>query len=130
VGHPLELVPKINDDLLWRAMLIIGVFPGGLLARTFSTKSEAATHPTVKPTFSLEASGKALVGGFGLALGAMIGGGCTTGAFIAAWPTLSVGSLAMGGTFFIASMATSNLLLMTRRLDLTQAQRIGDEVYD
>ncbi|MDP1921065.1 MAG: YeeE/YedE thiosulfate transporter family protein [Myxococcales bacterium] len=130
VGHPMELVPKINDDILWRAMLIVGVFPGAFLASLFSTKSEAATHPTVKHTFSLKASSKALAGGFGLSLGAMIGGGCTTGAFIAAWPTLSVGSLAMGGTFFVASMATSNLLLLTRRLDFAKAQAVGDEVYD
>ncbi|MFZ5440134.1 MAG: YeeE/YedE thiosulfate transporter family protein [Myxococcota bacterium] len=130
VGHPLELVPKINDDILWRAMLIIGVFPGGFLARTVSYKSEAAAHSTLQKTFSLAASMKSLAGGFGLALGAMIGGGCTTGAFIAAWPTLSIGSLAMGGTFFVASMATSNLLLLTRRIDLSKAQRVGDEVYD
>ena len=130
VGHPMELVPKLNDDILWRAMLIVGVFPGAFLASLFSTKSEAATHPTVKHTFSLKASSKALAGGFGLSLGAMIGGGCTTGAFIAAWPTLSVGSLAMGGTFFVASMATSNLLLLTRRLDFAKAQAVGDEVYD
>lgn len=130
VGHPIDLVPKINDDILWRAMLIVGVFPGALLAKAFSYKSEAAAHTTVKPTFSAAASGKALLGGFGLALGAMIGGGCTTGAFIAAWPTLSVGSLAMGGTFFLASMATSNLLLLSRRLDFQAAQRLGDEVYD
>jgi uncharacterized membrane protein YedE/YeeE len=130
VGHPMELVPKINDDILWRAMLIVGVFPGAYLASLFSTKSEAATHPTVQHTFSLKASSKALAGGFGLSLGAMIGGGCTTGAFIAAWPTLSVGSLAMGGTFFVASMATSNLLLLTRRLDFAKAQAVGDEVYD
>lgn len=130
VGQPMELVPKINDDILWRAMLIVGVFPGAYLASLFSTKSEAATHPTVKHTFSVKASSKALVGGFGLSLGAMIGGGCTTGAFIAAWPTLSVGSLAMGGTFFVASMATSNLLLLTRRLDFAKAQAVGDEVYD
>jgi hypothetical protein len=130
VGQPLELVPKINGDILWRAMLIVGVFPGGLIAKLFSTPSEASTHPTVKPTFSWKASSKSLVGGVGLSLGAMIGGGCTTGAFISAWPTLSVGSLAMGGMFFIASMATSNLLLVTRRLDFAKAQRVGDEVYD
>ncbi len=130
VGHPLELVPKITDDIIWRAMLIVGVFPGGLLGRLISYKSEAAAHSTLKPTFSAAASAKSLAGGFGLALGAMIGGGCTTGAFIAAWPTLSVGSLAMGGTFFVASMVTSNLLILTRRLDFSRAQRVGDEVYD
>lgn len=130
VGAPMDLVPKINDDIIWRAMLIVGVFPGALLARMISSKSQAARQPTHAPTFSAAASGKAFAGGFGLSLGAMIGGGCTTGAFIAAWPTLSVGSLAMGGTFFIASMATSNLLLLTKRLDFTKAQQVGDEVYD
>lgn len=130
IGAPMDLVPKLTDDIVWRAMLIVGVFPGGLLAKLLSTPSEAATHVGPRPAFRLAASAKALGGGFGLALGAMIGGGCTTGAFIAAWPTLSVGSLAMGGTFFVASMATANLLVWTRRLDFAKAQRVGDEVYD
>lgn len=130
LGTPLELVPKLTDDIIWRALLIVGVFPGGLLASLTSIKSEAAMHSQGKPNFSLRASAASLLGGFGLSLGAMIGGGCTTGAFIAAWPTLSVGSLAMGGTFFVASMATSNLLLLTRRLDFARAQRVGDQVYD
>lgn len=130
VGHPIELVPKINDDIIWRAMLIVGVFPGGMLAKFTSIKSEAAAHTALKKVFDVRAVTKSFAGGFGLALGAMIGGGCTTGAFIAAWPTLSVGSLAMGGTFFVASMATSNLLLFTRRIDFPKAQEIGDQVYD
>jgi hypothetical protein len=130
VGHPLEVVPKWNPELMWRAMLIVGVFPGALLAKLVSYKSEAAAHASVKKVFSLRASAVALLGGFGLSLGAMIGGGCTTGAFISAWPTLSVGSLAMGGTFFLASMVTSQLLVLTRRIDFGAAQRVGDEVYD
>ncbi|MEN9800166.1 MAG: hypothetical protein RL653_3863 [Pseudomonadota bacterium] len=130
VGYPLELVPKITDDILWRAALIVGAFPGGLVARAFSYPSEAAVRAAVKPRFNPAAAAKSFAGGFGLSLGAMVGGGCTTGAFIAAWPTLSVGSLAMGGTFFAASMLTSNALLVLRRLDFSEAQRIGDEVYD
>lgn len=129
-GHPLEVVPKITDDILWRAMLIVGVFPGAMLAKFTSIKSEAAVEAPVKKEWSTPAVVRSFSGGFGLALGAMIGGGCTTGAFIAAWPTLSVGSLAMGGTFFIASMATSNLLLLTRRIDFSQAQVVGDRAYD
>jgi uncharacterized membrane protein YedE/YeeE len=130
VGHPLDLVPKMNDDLMWRAMLIIGVFPGALLAKVTGIPSEASVKTPVVKTFEVKAVAKSFGGGFGLALGAMIGGGCTTGAFIAAWPTLSVGSLAMGGTFFIASMATSNLLLLTRRIDFAKAQVVGDQAYD
>jgi len=130
LGHPLEVVPKITDDILWRAMLIVGVFPGAMLARALSIQSEAAVQAPVKKEWSTAAVVRSFSGGFGLALGAMIGGGCTTGAFIAAWPTLSVGSLAMGGTFFVASMATSNLLLFTRRIDLSAAQVAGDRAYD
>lgn len=129
-GHPMELVPHLNDEILWRAALIVGVLPGGFLARLASLPSKAAVEQPLPKTFDAKALGKSFAGGFGLALGAMIGGGCTTGAFISAWPTLSVGSLAMGGTFFVASMATSNLLLLTRRLDFTRAQAVGDEVYD
>jgi hypothetical protein len=129
-GHPLDLVPKLTDDIMWRAMLIVGVFPGGLLARLFSFKSEAAAHTTLRKEFDPAALVKSFLGGGGLALGAMVGGGCTTGAFIAAWPTLSVGSLAMGGTFFVASMVTSNLLVLSRKLDFERAQSLGDEVYD
>lgn len=130
VGMPLEVVPKITDDILWRAMLIVGVFPGAMLAKFTAIKSEAAVQAPVKKEWSTAAVVRSFSGGFGLALGAMIGGGCTTGAFIAAWPTLSVGSLAMGGTFFVASMATSNLLLFTRRLDFSKAQLVGDRAYD
>jgi hypothetical protein len=130
IGLPMELVPKINDDILWRAMLIVGVFPGAVLARLVSIPSEAAVTSPAPKVWSTSAVVRGFSGGFGLALGAMIGGGCTTGAFIAAWPTLSVGSLAMGGTFFVASMATSNLLLLTRRIDFTAAQVTGDRAYD
>lgn len=130
IGVPTELVPKINDDILWRAMLIVGVFPGGLVAHFTSIKSEAAAHRTVKRELDPARIAKNLVGGFSLSLGAMIGGGCTTGAYLAGWPTLSLGSLAMGGTFFAASMATASLLVFTRRIDFAKAQRVGDEVYD
>jgi hypothetical protein len=130
LGHPMDLVPKMTDDILWRALLIVGAFPGGLLAKWFSYPSEAAVQAVDKPVFNPAASAKSLAGGFGLSLGAMIGGGCTTGAFIAAWPTLSVGSLAMGGTFFAASMLTSNALLFLRKIDFSEAQRVGNEVYD
>lgn len=130
IGQPMELVPHLTDDILWRAALIVGVFPGGLLARATGLPSKAAAERPLPKVLDGRALATGFAGGFGLALGAMIGGGCTTGAFIAAWPTLSVGSLAMGGTFFVASMATSNLLLFTRRLDFARAQAVGDEVYD
>lgn len=130
VGYPLDLVPHINEDILWRAMLLVGVLPGGVLARLFSLSASATSSSRAKKEFDGRALLKSFVGGSALSLGAMIGGGCTTGAFLAAWPTLSVGSLAMGGTFFAVSMLTSNLLLLFHSLDLSSAQKLGDQVYD
>jgi hypothetical protein len=131
VGHPLELVPHINSDIVWRAALILGAFPGGLLARALSLPSPEATAPApVKGAVSPAALGFSFTSGAALALGALIGGGCTTGAYLAGWPTLSVGSFAMGGTFFAASMLTANLRLVLRRFDLTQLQAAGARVYD
>lgn len=131
IGHPLEVVPRITDDIIWRAALIIGVLPGAYLAKLTSLSSRAAAEQPLPKQFDAAALGKTFGAVTTMTLGAMIGGGCTTGAFIAAWPTLSVGSLAMAGTFFAASMATANLRLMvTRTLDLSTSQAIGDRVYD
>jgi hypothetical protein len=49
LGVPFAPVPTITDDILWRAALIVGVLPGGFVARLFSTPSrEAAVHPAPK----------------------------------------------------------------------------------
>jgi uncharacterized membrane protein YedE/YeeE len=130
VGHPLELVPRINDDILWRAALIVGVLPGAYLAKALSLPSRAAAEAPAPKVID----GKAIARSFGAAavmsLGALVGGGCTTGAFIAAWPTLSLGSLAMAGTFFVVSMAVANGRLLARSLDIGAAQAMGDRAYD
>ncbi|MEY4615429.1 MAG: hypothetical protein RJB66_389 [Pseudomonadota bacterium] len=130
VGFPIASVPVINQDILWRAFLIIGVFPGGLLARAISTKSFAEVNFKGHKVFSLPAIIKSFVGGIGLSLGAMIGGGCTTGAYLAAWPTLSVGSLLMGATFFASSMIVANSLLWLRKINIGDIQNLGDKVCD
>jgi len=131
LGVPLDVVPRVNDDILWRAALIVGVFPGAWLAHAVSLPSRAAAaRPVVKvldPRAIATSFGAAMV----MCLGALVGGGCTTGAFIAAWPTLSLGSLAMAGTFFVVSMAVCNArLLVIRSYDLGAAQAVGDRAYD
>jgi hypothetical protein len=131
-GMPLEVVPRVNDDILWRAALIVGVLPGAWLAHLASIPSRAAAAAPAGPKVL---DGRAIATSFGAAavmcLGALVGGGCTTGAFIAAWPTLSLGSLAMAATFFVTSMAVSNArLLLIRSYDLAATQAAGDRVYD
>ncbi|HEY6105218.1 MAG TPA: YeeE/YedE thiosulfate transporter family protein [Anaeromyxobacteraceae bacterium] len=131
-GHPLELVPRIDADIVWRAALIVGVLPGAYLAKASSLPSKAAAaDPRPKKVLDAGAITRSFSAATVMCLGALIGGGCTTGAFISAWPTLSLGSLAMGGTFFAVSMAVSNArLFVLRSDDLSQAQLAGDRVYD
>ncbi len=106
LGHTSALVPRIDDTITWRAMLLVGALAGGLFAALWSRRPAlAAVAAGVAPGSSLQAFGA----GVGLGLGAMIGGGCTTGAFIAGFPTLSLGSFAMGGTFFAVGVATAAL---------------------
>lgn len=131
VGHPMEIVPRITDDIAWRAALILGVFPGGLLAAALSIKSKAATEEPAAPVLDLGWNARTFTAVTTMTLGALIGGGCTTGAFIAGWPTLSLGSLAMAGTFFVVALAVGNARLMAfHTLDLVEAQRLGDRAYD
>lgn len=130
IGQPLSAVPVINDTIVWRAALALGAIPGGLIAAAVSLKSAAAVTEPAEKVLDTKALARAFAAGGTLSLGAMLGGGCTTGAFIAAWPTMSVGSFAMAGTFFVVSMAVGNGRLFLKTFDLSQLQATGDRVYD
>ncbi len=130
VGHPMEIVPKVNDDIVWRAALILGVLPGAFLAAALSLRSRAAVEAPAPKVLDWGAIARSFSAATVMTLGALIGGGCTTGAFIAAWPTLSVGSLAMAGTFFVVSMAVAQGRVVARSLDVGAAQSVGDRAYD
>ena len=120
-----------GQDILWRAALIAGVFPGAWLAHAVSLPSRAAADARPAKVFDPRAIATSFGAATVMCFGALVGGGCTTGAFIAAWPTLSVGSLAMAGTFFAVSMATGAARAsVLRTLDLGAAQALGDRVYD
>ena len=116
-GMTSELVPTVSDGIMWRAALIGGVVIGALFTHAWSLKQTWPSAEDNAPT-KLFGSGSALAlgGGTALSLGAMIGGGCTTGAFIAAFPTLSLGSFAMGGTFFAVGLATAAALRFSGKL--------------
>lgn len=119
MGMPTALVPKISDGIIWRAGLLAGVGLGAFLASLWSTKGNWAPADTDSPkSFNLRGHIVSLGGGTGLALGAMIGGGCTTGAFMAAFPTLSLGSFIMGGTFFFVAVVTARILNRVRPYSL------------
>ena len=131
VGVPLDAVPAINDDILWRAALLVGVLPGGFLAAILSLPSKASVESPLPKTLQPLEIAKAFGAATLMTVGALIGGGCTTGAYLAGWPTLSLGSFAMGATFFAVSMATSSArLFVAHSFDLKRAQCDGDRVYD
>lgn len=131
VGQPMELVPRVTDDLVWRAALIVGVFPGAWLAKATALPSRAAaSEGRVRKVLDVPVLARTFSAVGVMSLGALVGGGCTTGAFISAWPTLSIGSFAMAGTFFAVSMAVANGRLIAHSFDLRVAQTVGDRVYD
>lgn len=115
LGMTTDLVPKISDGIVWRAGLLGGVGLGAFLASMWSIKGNWAPADLDSPKqFNLRGHLVSFGGGTGLALGAMIGGGCTTGAFMAAFPTLSLGSFIMGGTFFFVAVVTARILNRVR----------------
>jgi len=117
VGAPSKLVPTVSEGIMWRAALIGGVLIGGLSSHLWSFKQSWPSAEDNAPT-QLVGRGSAVAFGSGtaLSLGAMIGGGCTTGAFISAFPTLSLGSFAMGGTFFVVALSTAMALRFSGNL--------------
>jgi len=134
LGHPLSnVVPKVTEGIIWHAGLIIGVLPGAFLAAFISGKFK---FDPVPPAFAQVAPMPwvrmilVFFAGMFLAIGALIGGGCTTGAFLAAYPTLSIGSMVMSGTYFIVGVLTANLIYMGRWSRFIEAKKASEEVYD
>jgi len=134
IGYPIGVVPKINETIMWHAGLIMGVLPGAFLSAIISGTFK---FDPVPPAFAKSVTPFPWIrlvlvffAGVFLALGAMIGGGCTTGAFLSAYPTLSLGSMAMSGTFFVVGVITANLIYFGRWNKFLQAKKESDQVYD
>ncbi|OGW07645.1 MAG: hypothetical protein A2W75_02355 [Nitrospinae bacterium RIFCSPLOWO2_12_39_15] len=117
-GYSFQSVPSLNESTLWRAMLSLGVFPGAFLSSYLAkTIEQEKVTPLFQEAFSSNMAVRGLTifaSGVLMIFGALIGGGCTTGAFMSGWPTLSIGSFVMGGTFFAVAMITANLMFVGR----------------
>jgi len=113
-GLTLSSIGPLNEHTLWRAAMVVGLFPGAFLSAILAGAFKPIrVTPLWQEAFGQGISGRSalvFLGGFFIGLGAYIGGGCTTGAFLAGWPTLSLGSFYMGMVFFGTAMATANLL--------------------
>lgn len=118
IGYSMQSVPMLDDNTMWRAAMVGGLFPGAALSALLSG---SFGRPAVTPLWDRAFPGGArsraaavFTGGFLISFGALLGGGCTTGAFMAGFPTLSVGNFVMGMTFFGVGMMTSFLLYWGR----------------
>ncbi len=118
-GHTLESIPALNDHTAWSAALLVGLFPGALLSSALggTVKSERMAPPLFQRAFGLPIYRRAVLVFVSVAMlvfGGLIGGGCTTGAFMAGWPTLSLGSYAMGMAFFGTAVVAARVVLWRR----------------
>ncbi len=129
-GFALNSVPVLDDTTTWRATMVLGIFLGAAASAVLSGSfRDVPVTPLWSAAFDSGMRSRATAvfgGGFLIMLGALIGGGCTTGAFMAGFPTLSIGSFAMGMTFFGAGMGTAFLLYRGRwrKLREVQARRL------
>jgi hypothetical protein len=144
-GYRLDSVSILDDATAWRAAMVVGIFAGaaasalvsgsfrdveGFTSAASAGRAGAANVPVTPlweaafPSGMKSRAAAVFVGGFLIIFGALLGGGCTTGAFMAGFPTLSVGSFAMGMTFFGVGMGTAFLLYWGRwgRVRETQAR--------
>ena len=126
-GLALNSVPTLDATTAWRAALVIGIFAGAA-ASAFSSGSfrNVPVTPLWDSAFPSGVKSRAaavFIGGFLIMLGALIGGGCTTGAFMAGFPTLSIGSFAMGMTFFGVGMGTAFVLYWGRWRNVSEVRK-------
>jgi len=117
-GMTLDSVPVLDDTTAWRAAMVLGLFAGAaasaMQSGSFRNVPVTPLWQAAFPSGLKTRAGAVLAGGFLIMFGALLGGGCTTGQFMAGFPTLSVGSFAMGLTFFGAGMATAFVLYWGR----------------
>lgn len=128
-GYRLNSVSVLDDATSWRAAMVIGIFAGATASALVSGSfRNVPVTPLWESAFPSGAKSRAVavfVGGFLIVFGALLGGGCTTGAFMAGFPTLSVGSFAMGMTFFGVGMGTAFLLYWGRWHRVREIQARG-----
>jgi hypothetical protein len=128
-GYRLASVSVLDDTTAWRAAMVVGLFPGAMLSAYLSgSMRNVPVTPLWSAAFESGMKSRAsavFAGGFLIMLGALVGGGCTTGQFKSGFPTLSVGSFAMGMTFFAVGMASAQLLYWGRWRKLAEVRGRG-----
>lgn len=98
----------------WMIAMLGGIFLGGFAASRLAGTFQLHGAPAMwSKTFGNSAWKRVITvftGGILLGVGANIGSGCTTGAFLIGVPTLSVGSFVTSISFFAAAIFAANIL--------------------
>lgn len=129
-GIGMQGIPELSDTTAWRAAMVVGVIPGAFLSSYLggSLSPEKPVTPLFREAYGDRFKtrlGLVFLSGVLLEFGANIGGGCTTGAFMSGWPTLSLGNLVMGMTFFITAMAVANAMYWGKRHVFDEVRKRG-----
>lgn len=126
LGYTLNSVPALDATTAWRAAMVAGIFGGAaasaLVSGSFHNVPVTPLWESAFPSGVKSRAAAVFAGGFLIMFGALLGGGCTTGAFMAGFPTLSIGSFAMGMTFFGVGMGTAFLLYWGRWRKLSEVR--------
>ena len=129
LGYRLNSVAVLDDATAWRAAMVVGIFIGAaasaLISGSFRNVPVTPLWESEFPSGMKSRAAAVFAGGFLILFGALLGGGCTTGAFMAGFPTLSVGSFAMGMTFFGVGMGSAFLLYWGRWRRVREIQARG-----
>lgn len=93
----------------WRIGFILGLIVYGLALSSWLTPQVALSGKRSQNLFLL------FFYGIGMSLGGLIGFGCTSGAFIAGVPTLSLMSITTASLFFVTALLTRRVLSKIRK---------------
>jgi uncharacterized membrane protein YedE/YeeE len=117
-------IGRVKGSDTWMVAMIGGIFLGGFVAsklsRTFQLHCVTVMWGNTFGEGVWRRAAVVFTGGLLLGLGANIGGGCTTGAFLTGVPTFSLGSIITSLSFFGAAILVANILYMGKDKQIKQ----------
>lgn len=116
-------IGEVRGSDTWMVAMLGGIFLGGFAASRLAGTFQLHGVPTMWGNVFGQKIWERIVvvftGGLLLGLGANIGSGCTTGAFLIGVPTLSIGSIITSVSFFIVAILTANMLYAGKDKEVT-----------
>jgi uncharacterized protein len=96
------LVPRFNEAFTWRAIFLVGLLSGTIIANAYTGTGQTITYGS---NATMTAVGGVIVG-----IGVMLGNGCTSGHGICGLARFSLRSLVATCTFMVVALFTVFLI--------------------